>query len=317
VLLALAPLLLAMAISAGQGMAGPAVKFVTKARAYQGRPYSATVSARTGASCTLAVRYKDGTAQGGLAAAQAVAGRATWKWTLPPVTAPGAARLTALCGKASARQTIIVVGTLIPPKIAVLKSGWSVRQRQVGSSVSYGVVLKNTSPNADALKVSLQVNFVMSDDKLVGTATQPIPLIGAGVTYNYAGSLQFPGTAPIAKLEFVIIVGERDKAQRLHRPAVDNVAAIPQQFDPAWTAWVQGEMINDHPSLTLKSAQLSAVLFDADGNVLGGATGTAFNVLPPGTRQVFKILNGIDSVPFARVASVAVSVVPTYETSTP
>jgi hypothetical protein len=316
--LLLAALLAPGAALASSGSASsPAVKFLSAGRAYQGKPYSVMVAVKTGTTCTLAARYADGVAQSGLGTAPAASGKATWKWTVPPVAAPGPARLTARCGSASAKRIITVVGTLIPPKIAVVKSGWSVRQRQVGSAVSYGVLLKNTSPNANALKVSVQVNFVLADNKLIGTATQSVPLISAGTTYNHAGSLQFPGAAPIAKLELVIIVGAREKAQRLREPAVDNIAAVPQSFDPAWTAWVQGEVINDHPSLALKSVQLSAVMFDVNGNVLGGATGGAYNLLPPGTRQVFKLSSGADAVPFAKVASSAVSALPTYEIATP
>jgi hypothetical protein len=302
------------ALAATGSTSSPAVRFLSAGRAYQGKPYSVLVAAKAGSSCTLTVRYADGIAQIGLGTALAPAGKATWTWTLPPVAAPGAARLTARCGSASAKRTITVVGTLIPPKIAVVKSGWSVKQSLAGSSVSYGVLLKNTSPNANALRVSVQVNFVMADNKLVGTATQPVSVISAGTTFNYANSLQFPGAAPVARLEFVIIVGAREKAQKLHEPAVDNVAAVPQMFDTAWTAWVQGEVINDHPSLALASVELSAVMFDAEGKVLGGATGGAYNLLPPGTRQVFKLLNGADAVPFAKVVSIAVSALPTYQT---
>lgn len=305
------------ALAASGSTHAPSVKFVVAGRAYQGRPYSVTVATKSGPSCKLGVKYADGTAQAGIGVAPVTSGKATWSWTLPAVAAPGPARLTATCGASKAQQTIIVVGTLIPPKISVVKSGWSVKQQGVSSNVSYGVVLKNTSPNADAQKVSVQVNFVMADDKLVGTATQQIAQIGAGMTFNYANSLSFPGSAPIAKLEFVIIVGERVKAQKLHYPAVDNVAAIPQTFDPSWTAWVQGEVINDHPTLSLQSVALSAVLFDADGNVLGGATGGAYNVLPPGTRQVFKLISSADAVPFSKIASIAVSTTPTYQTTAP
>jgi len=221
--------------------------------------------------------------------------------------------LSARCGNASAKRRITVVGTLIPPKIVVAKSGFSVRQRPTGSAASFGVVLKNTSPNANALRISVQVNFVLADSRLIGTTTQLIPIINARSTYNFAGSMSFPGAAPITKLEFVILVGSREKATPAPVPSLASIAWIPQQFDPNWTAWLQGEVINNHRSYTLKGVQLSAVLFDAQGNVLGGATGSAFNVLPPGTRQVFKLTSSIESIPYAKIASVAMSVIPTWE----
>ena len=307
-----------LALVSAASAAGPAVSFSGAKRAYQGKPYLVTLGVKKATPmCTLTVRYKDGALQSGLTGIPVSGGKATFRWTIPQLAAPGPARLTARCGRATAKWGITVVGTLIPPKIVVVKSGYSVRQRQIGSTVSYGVVLKNTSPNANALKVSIQVNFVMADSNLVGTATQSIPLINAGSTFNYAGSLAFPGAAPVAKLEFVIIVGAREKSRKVPNPSLANVAWIPQQFDPIWTAWVQGEVINSHPSYTLKNTQLSAVLFDAEGNVLGGATGSAYNVLPPGTRQVFKLTGSVDAVPYAKVASVDISLTPSWETPAP
>jgi hypothetical protein len=306
--------LVAVSTAAAGIAAAPSLALVAPQRAYQGKPYTVSVTVkRPGAACSLKVRYADGASQPGLGSVQAKGGSAVFKWTVPQLAAPGAAMLSARCGSASAKRRITVVGTLIPPKIVVVKSGFSVRQRQIGSAASFGVVLKNTSPNANALKVSVQVNFVLADSSLIGTTTQQIPVINAGSTYNFAGSLSFPGAAPITKLEFVILVGNREKATPVPSPSLANVAWIPQQFDPVWTAWVQGEVINSHPSYTLKSVQLSAVLFDAQGNVLGGATGSAFNTLPPGTRQVFKLTSSIESIPYAKIASVAISVIPTWE----
>lgn len=301
--------------TAAAGIAGgPSLAVVSPSRAYQGKPYAVSITAkRPGVTCSLKVRYADGASQPGLGSVQAKEGRAVFKWTVPQLAAPGSAMLSARCGSASAKRRITVVGTLIPPKIVVVKNGFSVRQRPIGSAASYGVVLKNTSPNANALKVSVQVNFVLADSRLIGTTTQLIPSINAGSTYNFAGSMSFPGAAPITKLEFVILVGNREKATPVPSPSLANVAWIPQQFDPLWTAWLQGEVINSHPSYTLKNVQMSAVLFDAQGNVLGGATGSAYNVLPPGTRQVFKLTSSIESIPYAKIASVSISLIPTWD----
>jgi hypothetical protein len=296
---------------------GPSLKLAASARAYQGKPYSVSVASKS-ASCALNVRYSDGAKQAGLFGAKDASGRVTWKWTLPQLTAPGPALLTARCGRSTGSRKITVVGSLIPPKILVKKSGWSVRTRAfVGSTVSYGVLLRNTSPNVNAMNVNVQVNFVLANSKLIGTATKQIPSIGAGETYNFADQLAFPGDAPIAKLEFVILVAAREKAQKTPGPGLDNIAVIPSQFEPAWTGWVQGEVVNVHTKLMLRSTSLSAVLFDAGGNVLGGATGAAFNPLPPGTRQVFKLTSGLDAIPFAKVASVAISATPSWETNAP
>lgn len=313
-LIALALVIPGAALAAASG---PSLKLAGSARAYQGKPYTVSVTTK-GPSCALTVRYSDGAKQAGLFGTRGADGRVTWKWTLPQLTAPGPALLSARCGAARGTKKITVVGSLIPPKIVVVKSGWSVRERAyAGASVSYGVLLRNTSPNVNATNVSVQVNFVLADNRLVGTTTQSVSSIGAGQTFSHAGQLTFPGAAPIAKLEFVILVGAREKTQKMPRPGLDNIAVIPAQFEPAWTGWVQGEVVNDHPRLMLRSTSLSAVLFDAAGKVLGGATGFAYNPLPPGTRQVFKLTNGVDPIPYAKVASVSISTIPSWETNAP
>jgi hypothetical protein len=314
---ALVALALVVPSAALAAASGPSLKLAGSARAYQGKSYTASVATKA-ASCSLNVRYSDGETQNGLFGARGKNGRVTWKWTLAQLTAPGPALLSVKCGGSTGTRKITVVGSLIPPKIVDTKSGWSVRPRVgAGSTVSYGLVLRNTSPNVAAIRVTVQVNFVLADSKLIGTATTWVAAIGAGETYNYAGQLAFPGAAPIAKLEFVILAGARQKADKVPRPGLDNITVIPGQFEPAWTGWVQGEVVNNNAKLMLKSTELSAVLFDAAGNVVGGVTGSAYNALPPGTRQVFKLSNGIDSIPYSKVASVAISAIPTWEAQTP
>jgi hypothetical protein len=303
-------------VAAGNGH--PAIRFHSIGRAYQGKPLTVSVAVQGSASCSLRVRYADGATQRNLSSSTPANGAASWTWTVPQIAAPGAARLTVRCGSAQAQRTITVVGTLIPPKIVVAKSGYSIRSKPfTGDSVSYGIVLKNLSPNVAAEQVSVQTNFVMANNFLVGTVTDSVASVGPGSTYNVGGSLSFPGAAPVDHLEFVILIGAKKKAKAVHQPALDDVSAVPMSYDPAWVAWIQGEVVNDHPSLMLTNAQMSAVLFDAAGNVIGGGTGFAFGKLPPGTRAVFKIQSGVDSVPINKVASIAISVAPTYETPPP
>ncbi len=305
------------AVAAGSN-GKPAIRFLSVGRAYQGKPLTVSVAAKGSASCSLAVRYADGSTQANLRSSSPAKGTAAWTWTLPQITAPGAARLTVRCGSAQARRMVTVVGTLIPAKIVVAKSGYSIRSRPLsGDSVSYGIVLKNLSPNVAAEQVSVQTNFVKANNYLVGTVTDSVAAVGPGSTYNVGGSLSFPGAAPVDHLEFVVLIGAKKKSKPVHQPALDDVSAVPASYDPIWVAWIQGEVVNDHPSLMLANAQLSAVMFNAAGNVIGGGTGYALGKLPPGTRAVFKIQSGVDSVPIAKVASIAISVAPSYQTPPP
>lgn len=287
-------------------------------RALQGKHVTAAVAVKRGTVCTLSVRYVDGKMQSGLGGARSVNGRATWSWLIPELAEPGAATVTAACGKAGrATRTLTVVGNLIPPKIEVVKRGFSARLNVSMTNVSYGLVLRNLSPNANALSVTALVNFVMANGALIGTATTMVPVINARSTYYLGGNVQFIGAPPINRLEVVVTPGGRAKTTPIHHPAMQFVRLVPNPFDPPWLGSIEGDLINDHKRWTLGSNQMSAVVLDAAGGVLGGGAGSTFAKSPPGTRQFFKLSSGFDPIPFNKASSVQISMTPSYETPAP
>lgn len=309
---------LAALVLPGHASASVRISFLPK-RVTQGNDATLKVSVRPTALCKLAVRYGAGVRQQGLGAVYASRGRASWKWQVTGAAPAGQARVTVSCGRAGrASRTFIVVGWVVPARIAVDRMGFSVRPRGFGSgsTVSYGVVLRNTSPNQDALRVSVLVNFVMADNHLIGTAQTSVAEIPAGSDYALGNQLNFPGSAPIARLEVVLQIGGRGRQSMLH-PGFDNLHFEPQLFDPGWLGSIEGEVINDHPTYTLRSVSVSAVVFDRSGNVIGGGNGFAFGVLPPGAREVLKLSNGLGSIPFAEATDMMLSSVGTYDMSPP
>jgi hypothetical protein len=312
--IALVALVAALAVAApAAGRPGP-VRFSTLPRqAAQGSAVVASVAAPAAARCALVVHYRNGAAAG-LGAVPVVGGRATWRWTVPVDAKPGPAQVVASCGRAGhVTRTLIVVGSVVAPRITVSKQGYSIRPGiGSGSTVSYGLLLVNDSQTEDALNVSVLVNFVEPSGHLFGSASTTIGAIGAGQTYALGDSLNFPGAAPVVRLEPVIQVGGHTKAsQRL--PQVVNAHVEPSTFEPAWLGSVEGEVANVDPSLILRSARLSAVVFDGAGNVIGGGNGFVFAPLPPNTREFFKLANGFRSIPFDQAASVAVSIQPSWQ----
>ena len=242
-------------------------------RVVQGNELSVTVAVSpAGARCRASVRYKGGKTQN-LSSVTAAAGHASWKWTVERTTTPGRARVSVSCGAAGrASRTFTVIGAVLPPTIHVVKSGWSVRTTAFGgSSVSYGVILANESAQRDALDVKVLVNFVMSDNRLIGSASTRVSDIAAGTEHALGGELTFPRGAPIARLEVVVVT-----------------------------------------SLTVSAVELSTVVLDAAGNVLGGGRGFEAATLPPSSRMFFKISMGLRPIPIAKAATALVSVVPTY-----
>jgi hypothetical protein len=282
-------------------------------RVVQGNTVTVSVSVRpSGARCTLEVRYANGARQKGLRAVRAARGRATWRWRLSIRTGAGVATMTATCGNAgTAYRTMLVVGAVIPAKITVEKKGFSLRVHPYGgSTVSYGVILENHSATREARDVHVLVNFVLPDDRLIGSSATTISEIDAKSQFAHGSDISFPGVPQIERLEIVVQVRDTVPAAP-RKPAVSHIRVLPDRYDASWVGSVEGELQNDDRHV-LERSSLSTVIFDADGNVLGGGNGSAFISIPPAAREFFKISSGLGAVPFARAASAMVSVAPTY-----
>lgn len=267
-----------------------------------------------GARCTLAVVYRDGTKQQGLAPVAAAGGHAAWTWQVPTDVQAGPAQAVVRCtGAGSVKRALMIVGRLVEPRITVVKQGFSTRPNPgAGTRLSYGLVLHNGSAQKDALGVTVQTNFVLADNNLLGTDTQRIDGIAAGSDYAFGHMITFPGGAPIARLEVVISVG-RFAAHAMHGPTLANIHLLPGTFDPNWVGTVEGELQNTDPALTMRSANLSAVVFDSAGNIVGGGTGLALQALPPGAREFIRLASGLDAIPWDHAASTMVSVTSTWQ----
>lgn len=304
-----------VALAAGAGAAsgrGPSVAFTQLAQSLSaGKTVNIVARAKHPAYCTLYVK-PNGEAKQRVGIVYATGGLAHWSWHVPDFTSAGFATVTASCeGQGSITRTVRLVGGLIPPKIVVEKNGFSVRPRPYGDTASYGVVMRNISPNADALNVYVIVNFVMADGHLIGTVANTIGSIDANSEFNYGGGLQFPGAAPVDHLEIVVQVGGRQRGVS-RAPSIDGSRLAPGRLDANWVGEAGGEVINDRSTFKMSNATLYCVILDANGNVVGGGSGFANATLPPGTRQAFALTTGVDSVPWARAASSHVSAVGTY-----
>jgi hypothetical protein len=266
-----------------------------------------------GVTCTISLRYSDGSLQSGLPAVVAAHGVASWSWTVPTTSQAGLARATFHCGRAgSLTRRFVVVGRLVAPRIVVEKTGFSTRAGLLGGTrLSYGVMLHNESDTKDASGISVQTNFVLANDHLLGTDNQHIDAMAAGADYALGNTVSFPGAAPVVRLEVVVTV-DHFQAHTLHLPTLANIHLVPGLNDPAWLGTIEGEMQNTDPALTLRSATLSAVVFDANGDIVGGGNGYAFQSLPPGARSFLQVGNGLDVISIDRAATATVSISPSW-----
>ena len=70
-------------------------------------------------------------------------------------------------------------------------------------------------------------------------------------------------------------------------PASSDILVQAQVYEPAWTAAVVGQVTNDHPTMLLRSTQISAVVYDSAGNIIGGSQGGTYGAMLPGVRSYF------------------------------
>ena len=316
--------LVALALAGSVGAAadrGPSLRFRTSpAHALPGDEVSVSIAVRpAGVRCTLAVTYADGSRQPGLHALRAAGGRARWEWRVPDDVEAGNAKLRAACRRAGAvTRTLSIVGSIIPARISVAQTGFSIRPKKTtGSTISYGLILENTSPNQDAVGLTVLVNFVDDTNFLWGSATSRVVGIPAGSQFALGDSLSFAGVPPVTRLEVTVQIGGRISSSKrptamASLPGIKSPRIFPDLREPQWVGGVDGELINDDPKLILERTHLSIVVFDAAGKILGGGNGTSSISLPPAARAVFKITSDMDAIPMLLASSTMISTEPSY-----
>jgi len=295
--------------------AGDSLRFgFVPQRTFQGQPASLSVVVRpTGSRCTAAIRYADRSLQT-LPAVRSRAGKASWKWRIPAKAKIGSATATVSCGKAGkvARSFAVAGPPTAPARVVIQKNGFSQRVMYTTRKVSYGIELSNPSPENDALEVDVLVNFLDATNRVVDTDTTNVDAIGAGTIYYLGGSTTIPDGSQVSKIEIVTRIGGQQPKKKLG-PGFSDILVQAQKFDPAWTGAVVGQILNDYPAMLLLRTQVSAVIYDSAGNVIGGSTGRNGDQLLPGVRAYFQSTTGADAIPFDRVGSASVSMLGAYQ----
>nr|MBA2332507.1 hypothetical protein [Actinomycetota bacterium] len=225
----------------------PALRFTSGSlRVVAGQAAFVAVAVRpVGVRCSAAVRYANGGAQSGLKPIRAVNGHARWTWRLAEKAAPGAASVTVACDRVGRRsRALMVVRPPIPASVVVVKQGFSQRLSRSGtsSSLSFGVILANPSPDQDALDVTVLVNAIDASNRVVQTATARVAGVAAASSFGTAGQMSL-GTAPVSRLELVVQLGARVPKTPLVYPVLANAQIVPSRFDKGYIGGVDGELV--------------------------------------------------------------------------
>ena len=287
---------------------------------HRGQRATITVHTTGTAPCTAILDY----AQTGSLVTPARAprnGRVSFVVRIPLSAGLGPGHWRVSCGLRTFSGTFVVVDaasttTAEAPRVVVQSDGYQQRNDKtgLGSFLSYGLLLKNTSPNEDAEQVYVLVNMVAADGSLIGSKSETVAVVPAGATAPLGDSLQLRTQVPATHLEITVRVGAHEPAQPRTVPDLANVQVKPNPYDPGYVGEVDGEVINDTSPKTLASAQLSIVVLDASGAPIGGGTGIVFAPVPSGSRFVFTAQNGFRAIPLDQAASAVIAVTPRYQT---
>ncbi len=285
---------------------------------HRGQAVRISVATLSTGVCLVEVRYADGAVQD--SGIKTPSGRrVSWTVRVPNNAMPGLARWNVRCGASFNRYgTWRVVGTAAAstaPKVLIDKQGYTQRPDQygTGSSVSYGLLLKNSSTTQDAKNVYLLVNFVAANGQLIASASKTLTGIAAGQTFGFGDEMTLRTQVPVAKLEVTIKVMAHEPAKKHVLPHFVNVHILPSETDSGFVGEVDGEIVNDTSPATLTYTNLSIVILDATGKIVGGGNSIAYAALPSGSRMVFIASSGFSPIPADRAVTPIISADPTYQ----
>ena len=244
-----------------------------------------------------------------------------WSYRVPLKAPLGPAQWSIRCGTGIYNYTgswlIVPAGVTVgpkPPQPVVSKQGFSQRAEAfgTGSSVSYGLLIRNPALKKDAKSVTVTISFVAGSGNVVGRKTATVARIGAGETFALGGAAELGTQTDVKKLTASIRVGSYAKSVSMPRPRVASAKIVGSSADPGWVGEVDGELANDTSQHTLARAVVSIVLLDAGGRIVGGGTGALAGAVASGASGPFAAKVGFASIPASAAVRPVVSVVATY-----
>jgi hypothetical protein len=306
----IAPMLLA----AGLAGASPTV-------VHRGQLTHIAVTVATSNGCLAHVEYADATGVD-LGIKYPVEHRVAWTYRVPAKAPLGVAQWSVRCVIYQYTGTWLIVpaGVTVgskPPQLIVSKEGFSQRPDSfgTGSTVSYGLLIRNPSLRKDAHDVTATISFVDANGNAIGRKKVTVARIAAGETFALGGSTELSGQLDAKKLNATLRAGSYTPAAGRPRPRVVNAKIVASDADPGWVGEVDGEIVNDTSPQTLTRAVVSIVVVDASGRIVGGGSGLLSSPLASGARGPFAARLGFAAIAVGDAVRPVVSVVPTYRSS--
>ena len=300
-------LLLALSVAASAVLAATGkarVTFITP-NVSPGGVLTIKASAPKGARCVV-VLWRGARSFAKLPSHTLTSGRSSWTYRLPASAKLGTWNAALSCSKGGEVFAPFNVGAppVAPAQISVVKSGFSTETfgTQTQTFLHCGVQLQNTSKVSDARDLTVTVTFADTQGRSLTTDDINLTVITAGQTF-YAGCLTLSNvTLSVASVLVSVKVG-KSVAKHAQLPSVSGLKLTPDAF--GGTQMLTGNLTNPYAAAMPQDAEIEAVYFDANGNIIGGDTTPAGASVQPGATVGFSF-DFLD----AKVASAQVSVDP-------
>jgi hypothetical protein len=198
------------------------------------------------------------------------------------------------------------------PRLAVQQIG--VHAQHVGhrlTNASWGVALANPSPSKDALDVTIHVELLDADGKVIphqGRVVngETIPVIPAGQTMYLGGDYTLLGDVDVRHVRMNASIGTT-------RPKASALPPVTKVLVNASTGTVTGTVTNPYrSSMDPHRYRATAVFYDPAGHVIGGSQKGTFasyaNLAPDAHTSVSFPVSG--AFPSSRLGSARITVSP-------
>jgi hypothetical protein len=171
---------------------------------------------------------------------------------------------------------------------------------QQGEEVLYGVVLENTSADAEALDIEVSINALDANGDALGSDDKSVSVIPPSEEFNIGGSVSVGAGERTEELDVFVKTG--NSAEPEHPlPKVTRVRVERGEFgDVTIRAQVENTLDSPLSSIT----DVFAVARDRAGKVIGGTFTFPQNDIPPGRKRALELnfLTGLKGIASANVS---------------
>jgi hypothetical protein len=236
-----------------------------------------------------------------LASHALTSGRGAWSYRLPLDAALGKWTVILVCRAGGGIATgFFKVGAppVAPAQISVLKSGFSTQTFGSATFLYCGVQLQNTSTASDARNLVVTVTFADTQGRSLTSDEVDLTVIPAGQTF-YASCLQISNvTLSVGSVQVSVKVG-KSVPKKAQLPVVSALTLAPDSFG---TPTLTGSITNPYAQAMPPDAEIYAVYYNANGNIVGGDRKNAGASIQPGATVGFSFTDLDPSIASAQVS---------------